>query len=72
MQRQTFRSIYTSQTHIFIINKTKLQMWSSLLLQEVHNADIISQQKSTYVQWQHGLVNVSKPEQVTSLLSLLM
>lgn len=47
-------------------------MWTSLILQEVHNADIISQQKSTYIQWQHSLVDISKAEQVTCLLSLLV
>lgn len=40
-------------------------MWITLILQKVHNADTLSQQKSTYVQWQHGLIIISKAAQVT-------
>lgn len=47
-------------------------MWITLILQKVHNADTLSQQKSTYVQWQRGLINISKAAQVTSLLKFLM
>lgn len=66
------------QVHIFEPNSyfnnkpKKLQLRITLILQKVHSADSLSQQKSTYIQWQHGLINTSKAAQVASLLKLLM